>query len=1056
MIGFDKEADFEKALITALQSNGWEKAVLQHPTEQQLIQNWADILFENNRDIDRLNDCPLIPEEMDELLEKIITLRTPLALNGFINGKTVAITRKNPADKLHYGKEVSLKIYDRMEIAAGQSRYQIAEQPLFPRHDKILQDRRGDLMLLINGMPVFHIELKKSGVPVSEACHQIEKYAHEGVFTGLFSLVQVFVAMNPEETLYFANPGPDGKYNPDFYFHWADFNNEPIGDWRRIASTILSIPMAHQLIGFYTVADDSDGILKVMRSHQYYAANKISDRVSKNDWSEGKQLGGYIWHTTGSGKTMTSFKSAQLIANSKDADKVVFLMDRIELGTQSLKEYRAFADNVDDVQETEDTITLIGKLKSNDPKNTLIVSSIQKMSNIKEDAAAKMRAKDLEEMQSKRLVFIIDECHRSTFGEMLGTIKATFPNALFFGFTGTPVFNENEKVLSTTSDIFGNELHRYSIADGIRDKNVLGFDPSMVMVYKDKDVRQVVALQEAKAETVEEALADPEKSRKYYHFMSEQEVPMAGKKTEDGKYQKGIEDYLPRAQYETDAFQQAVVDDVADNWVTMSRNGKFHAIFAASSIPEAIRYYRKFRKTMPTLKVTGLFDPSIDNKGGNRSLEKEDGLKEMLEDYNAMFDQNFDIGGYAKFKKDVSARLAHKKPYERADSGQQLDLLIVVNQMLTGFDSKWINTLYLDKVLVYQNLIQAFSRTNRLFNINEKPFGSIRYYRMPHTMRQNIENAVKLYSGDRPVGLFADHLPTNVHHMNLAFKDIKDVFTAAGVPELDRLPQEVSEKAKFAKLFRALSTYYQAAQIQGFSWDKKVYEPAQENQADEEPVELEMTKDEYEILLQRYKELRTGPAPSEENEEVTFSIDPYLTELNTGVIDNDYMNSRFEKWKKQLGQPDISPEELEKTLEELHKSFAFLSQEDQKYANLFLHDVQTGDIVLQNGVTFRDYIAMYRNNAQKEEVHRLHEYLGVSEQLMLNFLDSDVTRDNLNAYGRFDALKGTVLKEKAQAYFTQIDGKKMPMFRVNNRVNEFLTDFILSGGKNLPDPKDQK
>ena len=1055
MIGFDKEADFEKALITAL-SNGWEKTVLQHPTEQQLIQNWADILFENNRDIDRLNDCPLIPEEMDELLEKIITLRTPLALNGFINGKTVAITRKNPADKLHYGKEVSLKIYDRMEIAAGQSRYQIAEQPLFPRHDKILQDRRGDLMLLINGMPVFHIELKKSGVPVSEACHQIEKYAHEGVFTGLFSLVQVFVAMNPEETLYFANPGPDGKYNPDFYFHWADFNNEPIGDWRRIASTILSIPMAHQLIGFYTVADDSDGILKVMRSYQYYAANKISDRVSKNDWSEGKQLGGYIWHTTGSGKTMTSFKSAQLIANSKDADKVVFLMDRIELGTQSLKEYRAFADNVDDVQETEDTITLIGKLKSNDPKNTLIVSSIQKMSNIKEDAAAKMRAKDLEEMQSKRLVFIIDECHRSTFGEMLGTIKATFPNALFFGFTGTPVFNENEKVLSTTSDIFGNELHRYSIADGIRDKNVLGFDPSMVMVYKDKDVRQVVALQEAKAETVEEALADPEKSRKYYHFMSEQEVPMAGKKTEDGKYQKGIEDYLPRAQYETDAFQQAVVDDVADNWVTMSRNGKFHAIFAASSIPEAIRYYRKFRKTMPTLKVTGLFDPSIDNKGGNRSLEKEDGLKEMLEDYNAMFDQNFDIGGYAKFKKDVSARLAHKKPYERADSGQQLDLLIVVNQMLTGFDSKWINTLYLDKVLVYQNLIQAFSRTNRLFNINEKPFGSIRYYRMPHTMRQNIENAVKLYSGDRPVGLFADHLPTNVHHMNLAFKDIKDVFTGAGVPELDRLPQEVSEKAKFAKLFRALSTYYQAAQIQGFSWDKKVYEPAQENQADEEPVELEMTKEEYEILLQRYKELRTGPGPSEENEEVTFSIDPYLTELNTGVIDNDYMNSRFEKWKKQLGQPDISPEELEKTLEELHKSFAFLSQEDQKYANLFLHDVQTGDIVLQNGVTFRDYIAMYRNNAQKEEVHRLHEYLGVSEQLMLNFLDSDVTRDNLNAYGRFDALKGTVLKEKAQAYFTQIDGKKMPMFRVNNRVNEFLTDFILSGGKNLPDPKDQK
>lgn len=360
MIGFDKEADFEQALITALQSNGWEKQVILHPTEEQLIQNWADILFENNRDIDRLNDCPLLQEEMDELIEQIKRLRTPLALNSFINGKTVSITRKNPKDTLHYGKEVSLKIYDRMEIAAGQSRYQIVQQPLFPRHQKVLQDRRGDLMLLINGMPLFHIELKRSGIPVSEACNQIGKYAHEGVFTGLFSLIQVFVAMNPEETLYFANPGPDGKLNSDFFFHWADFNNEPINDWRKVASTILSIPMAHQLIGFYTVADDSDGILKVMRSYQYYAANKISDRVSKNDWTAGKQLGGYIWHTTGSGKTMTSFKSAQLIANSRDADKVVFLMDRIELGTQSLKEYRAFADNADDIQETEDTVALIG------------------------------------------------------------------------------------------------------------------------------------------------------------------------------------------------------------------------------------------------------------------------------------------------------------------------------------------------------------------------------------------------------------------------------------------------------------------------------------------------------------------------------------------------------------------------------------------------------------------------------------------------------------------------------------------------------------------------
>ena len=1056
MSGFSKELEFESALITALQSNGWEKQIIKNPTEDQLIQNWANILFENNREIDRLNDCPLTREEMDELIEQIKNLRTPLALNGFINGKTVSITRKNPDDTLHYGKEVSLKIYDRMEIAAGQSRYQIVEQPIFKRHEKVLQDRRGDIMLLINGMPVFHIELKRTGVPVSEATNQIMKYAHEGVFTGIFSLIQIFFAMNPEETLYFANPGPDGRFNTDFFFHWADFNNEPINDWRVIASTILSIPLAHQLVGFYTVADDSDGVLKVMRSYQYYAANRISDCVSKKDWKDGNQLGGYVWHTTGSGKTMTSFKSAQLIANSKDADKVVFLMDRIELGTQSLKEYRAFADNVDDVQETEDTIMLIGKLKSIDPKDTLIVSSIQKMSNIKKDAAIKMRTKDLEDMQAKRIVFIIDECHRSTFGEMLSTIKETFPNALFFGFTGTPVFTENEKVMSTTADIFGNELHRYSIADGIRDKNVLGFDPSMVMVYKDRDIRNKVALYKAKAESIEEVLQDPEKSKKYYHYMSDQKVPMADTYLDDGTVIKGIESYLPREQYENDNYQYAIVDDIADNWLVMSRNNKFHAIFATSSIPEAISYYKKFKERMPKLKVTGLFDPTIDNASGQKSLDKEDGLKEMLEDYNELYDQHFDIGGYASFKKDASARLAHKKPYERIKQEQQLDLLIVVNQMLTGFDSKWINTLYLDKVLEYQNLIQAFSRTNRLFNINEKPFGSIRYYRKPHTMKQNIELAVKLYSGDRPAGLFVDHLPQNVEHMNLTFKEMMDVFVGAGVANLEKLPDDTTSKAKFAKLFRQFSTYLQAAEIQGFDWKDIV--DADEDDGESIYIKVLPTEDMYNILLQRYKELRKKDSDSssddgDDNGEITFEIDPYLTELKTETIDYNYMNSRFEKWLKALQQPNVSEEELNDTLEQLHNSFAFLSQEDQKMANLFLHDVQTGDAILQEGLTLQDYIYRYSNDAKRSQIERLSKYFGVDVDLVNALLNANVTKENINEYGRFDALKASVIKEDAQEYFACTEGEKMPMFKVNNRVNSFLEDFILSGGKDIKEPE---
>ena len=751
-MAFTKEADFEAALIKMLSEHGWEKEVLNNYTEQQLIQNWADILFQNNRGIDRLNDYPLTEGEMQQVLEQIATLRTPLKLNGFINGKSVTITRDNPNDTQHFGKEVSLKIYDRREIAAGQSRYQIVRQPRFPSKSKLLNDRRGDLTLLINGMPVIHIELKKSGVPISQACNQIEKYAAEGVFTGLFSLVQIFVAMNPEETVYFANPGPEGKFNQSYFFHWADFDNEPVNDWKVIASTLLSIPMAHQLIGFYTVADEGDGVLKVMRSYQIYAANKISDKVARTKWELGGQRGGFVWHTTGSGKTMTSFKSAQLIASSKDADKVIFLIDRIELGTQSLKEYRGFADQNEEIQATENTHVLIAKLTSPDPADTLIVTSIQKMSNIRDDTEYTLNAADLALMQSKRIVFIVDECHRSVFGEnMMPRIKQTFPRAIFFGFSGTPIQDENQKKGSITSTIFGDELHRYSIADGIRDKNVLGFDPYKVLTYKDADLREKIALEKAKAKTVPEAIADPKKSKVYYEYMAK---PMAGSETDSGTYVKGIEDYIPDSQYEREQHQNMVVQDIRDNWITLSHNGKFHAIFATASIPEAIQYYQLIKDAIPSLKVTVLFDPSIDNNGNG--IIKKDGLEKIILDYNRRYGQDFTIPTFAKMKKDISARLAHKKPYERIEQTPdlQIDLLIVVDQMLTGFDSKWINTLYMDKILRYENIIQAFSRTNRLFG-PEKPFGTIRYYRRPHTMERLVEAAVKLLQYTPATNLWA-------------------------------------------------------------------------------------------------------------------------------------------------------------------------------------------------------------------------------------------------------------------------------------------------------------
>jgi type I restriction enzyme, R subunit len=1033
---FKTEADFEAALIKVLSEKGWEKEVLKNYTQEDLLKNWANILFENNRDIDRLNDYPLTDSEMQQILEQIESLRTPLKLNGFINGKSVSITRDNPDDKLHLGKEVSLKIYDRREIAAGMSRYQIVEQPKFSAKSKILNDRRGDLMLLINGMPIIHIELKKSGIPISQAYNQIEKYSHEGVFTGLFSLVQIFVAMTPEETVYFANPGPDGKFNTDYYFHWADFDNEPINEWNRIASTLLSIPMAHQLIGFYTVADDSDGVLKVMRSYQYFAASAISDKVAKAKWEDNNQLGGFVWHTTGSGKTMTSFKSAQLIASSKDADKVIFLMDRIELGTQSLKEYRAFADENEEVQATENTNVLINKLKSSNPADTLIVTSIQKMSNVKDETGG-LNRRDIELINSKRIVFIVDEAHRSTFGDMLITIKTTFPRAMFFGFTGTPIHPENQKKKNTTSTVFGGELHRYSIADGIRDKNVLGFDPYKVLTFKDKDVRKAVALEKAKAKTEEEAIADPQKKEIYYKYINQ--VPMAGYDAPKGDYIKGIEDYIPTSQYETKAHTEAVVKDILENWVTLSHNSKFHAIFATSSIPEAINYYRLIKKANPNLKITALFDPNIDNNGG--AVVKEDGLIEIIKDYNERYGQDFTIPTFANMKKDISARLAHKRPYERIanESEKQIDLLIVVDQMLTGFDSKWINTLYMDKILLYENIIQAFSRTNRLFG-PDKPFGTIRYYRRSHTMEQNINRAVKLYSGDKPLALFVQHLNENLKKMNEVFEEISELFKNNGVSNFEKLPDDISVRRKFAKLFNEFNGYFEAAKIQGFKWNKTSYTDKERG----ETVDVLIDEKTYLILVLRYKELFNGGDPG--GGDVPYDLEGYITEIDTGLIDSDYMNSRFEKYIKLLTLDGTTKEAIEQAETELHKTFATLSQEEQKYANIFLHDIQRGDVEISKDKTLRDYINEYLSRAKDDQIHRLASAFGVDETILRNLMALHLNDSNLNEFGRYEELKKTVDKAKAKEYFEKAEGTKLIPPKVNIKVDNLLRDFITSGG----------
>ena len=1061
MSSYNDELLFEHDLIESLIQNGWRDGVLKYPTEKDLINNWAKILFNNNRQIDRLGDYPLTDSEMQQIIEKINFLRTPNKINNFINGKTISIIRDNPRDLLHFGKEISLKIYDRQEIASGNSVYQIAEQPIFESKSSILNNRRGDLMLLINGMPLFHIELKKSKDELKQATNQIEKYAHEGIYSGIFQLVQIFVAMTPDETLYFANPGPDGIFNPSFYFHWEDFNNEIMENWKDITSSLLSIPMAHQLIGFYTVADDTDGILKVMRSYQYYAANKISDVVSKTDWSNPNQRGGFVWHTTGSGKTMTSFKSAQLIANSKDADKVVFLMDRIELGTQSLDEYQGFADDKSDVAGTDDTRELITKLK--DDTNILIVTSIQKMSLIKKVVGE--YTYDINQINKKRIVFIVDECHRSTFGTMMANIKDMFPRAVFFGFTGTPVFDENKKQLSITPDIFGDELHRYVLADGIRDKNVLAFDLYKVQTFSDFSLRQAVALEKSKSKNETEALSNPQKKKIYYHYIDE--VEMSSYIDENGSVIKGIEDYIPNEQYDSDEHRTQVVKNIMDNWQRISRSNEFSAILATSSIPEAIKYYRLFKEknAQELFKFTVLVDPNIDNEDG--VLFKEDGLVEIISDYNKIYGQNYSLSTSYAFKKDVSNRLAHKKPYTNIQEKDKLGLLIVVNQMLTGFDSKWLNALYLDKVLQFESVIQAFSRTNRVYKESEKPFGIIKYYRKPYTMEKNIEKAVELYSGNKPLQIFVPKLDENIMELKSKYREIEELFNSCGIKNFSSLPDEPEARKKFVKLFNDFNTVLNKAIIQGYIPKSELDNSEEISENDSEEIvyiDLERIKHEGDIALltkyspisvekinalkSRYTDLERERRNTNENDDVAYDIESTLIEIDDGKIDADYINSRFTKYLKVLSQQNYSKKELDEALNSLHSSFATLSSEQQKYANIFLRDIDSGDITIDKNKSFMDYVTEYQVKYKNDQIREISIAFGLDESKLRKIMSTVVNENNIDAFGRFTDLLDTVDMNVAKVSLEKELNRELKMYEVHVYVDNILRHFILNGGGN--------
>lgn len=622
------------------------------------------------------------------------------------------------------------------------------------------------MTILINGLPLVQIELKRRGVELKQAYNQIQRY-HKTSFHGLFDYIQLFVISNGVNTRYFAN-NPNSGYK--FTFNWTDAANHPFNELDKFAVFFLEKCTLGKIIGKYIVQHEGDKCLMVLRPYQFYAVEKILDRVQNSNDN------GYIWHTTGAGKTLTSFKAAQLVSELDDVDKVMFVVDRHDLDTQTQSEYEAFEPGA--VDSTDNTDELVKRLQSN---SKIIITTIQKLNAA---VSKTWYSNKIETIRHSRIVMIFDECHRSHFGDSHKKIMKFFDNAQIFGFTGTPIFTENAVDGHTTKEIFGNCLHKYLIKDAIADENVLGF-------------------------LVE-----------YYH----------GNEVVDNDNQARMEE---------------IAKFILNNFNKSTFDGEFDALFAVQSVPMLIRYYKIFKSLNPKIRIGAVFTYAANNSQDDEqtgmgtgqyakvSVGEADELQAIMDDYNNMFGTAFTTENFRAYYDDINLRMKKKK----ADM-KPLDLCLVVGMFLTGFDSKKLNTLYVDKNMEYHGLLQAFSRTNRVLN-EKKRFGKIVCFR---DLKNNVDTSIKLFSNsDNPEDI-----------VRPPFEDVKKEYKCLATEFLKKYPtpgsidflQSENDKKNFVLAFRDIIRKH--AEIQ-------IYEDYSEDAED-----LGMTEQQFNDYKSKYLDITVG------------------------------------------------------------------------------------------------------------------------------------------------------------------------------------------------------
>ena len=697
-------------------------------TTEDLWNNFRSILYTLNQDkLDR----PLSDIEFNQVKSVISNLKTPYEAGQFLYGLNGVSQVEVDLDD---GQHVFLTVFDQKQIGAGNTQYQVVNQ--ISRDPKITgrPSRRFDTTMLINGLPIIQIEEKADTHDVNEALNQMHQYIGERQYTDIFSTLQILVAITPNDVKYMANTTAD-KFNKDFAFRWQDRDNKPVRNWKEFVDLMLSIPMAHQMATNFMILDGTKNkqMIKVMRPYQVYATQAVLAKLKQADFSLGTNKLGYIWHTTGSGKTITSFKTAWLASRMPQVDKVVFVVDRIALTRQTDENYRAYDPSADadagikgSVESTESTRDLERKLKSKDM--SIIVTSVQKLGTL-------VKRKRFE-VPDKHYVFIVDEAHRSTGGENFDLIQKKFKHAAWIGYTGTPMFDDVvSKTAPRTEDIFGPLLHAYTIREAIADRNVLGFKV---------DFETTINEEQMKSEYL------PAFYKEQYPDWSEEKIQNKIENMTDEDMDDMIE---PSIYDENIEHVRLVVADIFKNWRNRSNEGKYNALFTThvggnkASTPMAMMYFNEFQRVnkereaqgLFTLKIAVTFSQSTNN--GDYQKVTNDGLWSAMQVYNEQFGTAFGLDDTSAYTQDVASRLNRT-----AIDGNFLDIVIVVDQLLTGFDAPQMNTLYVDRTLKNALLIQAYSRTNRVADMKEKPWGRIVNYRWPAYNERLMNKALAIYA----------------------------------------------------------------------------------------------------------------------------------------------------------------------------------------------------------------------------------------------------------------------------------------------------------------------